>query len=125
MRNFQHKGRWKHILESRLVLVLLGILVLIFAWSVLGFWNKMMETSKNKKIAEAKITELKQEKEKLNSDISKLKTDEGVEESIRDKFGLAKDGEGMIVVVDDKNTASVDNTNSGGRFLNFLKNLFK
>lgn len=125
MRSFQEKKGFKHILESKPVLLFLAILVLVFAWNVFGFWGKMEETRKNKKIAEDKIVELQQEKEKLSSDISKLKTDQGVEESIRDKFGLVKEGENMIVVFDNKDNSAVPlETNTGG-FFSFLKNLFK
>ena len=62
----------------------------------------MEETSKNRDIAELKLVELNKNKDKLISDIENLNTDRGKEASIRDKFGLAKEGEGLIVVVDEK-----------------------
>ena len=124
MKSFQHKRGWKDILQSRPVLVLLGILVLIFAWSVFGFMGKMQITRENRKIAEEKLIELEKQKEKLSSDIAKLKTDEGVEESIRAKFGLVKDGEGVIVIVEDKNPPAVPQQESKG-FWSFFTDLFK
>ena len=85
--------------------------MLFFVWGIIGFMGKMEVTRQNKKIAENKVAELQQEKIKLSSDIAKLKTEGGVEESIRLKFGLAKEGEGLIVVVDDKNSQeeAIDN----------------
>ena len=83
--------------------MLLGVLALMFAYGVIGFMGKMKETSRNRKIAEEKVAELSKQKEKLSSDIGKLQTEEGVEENIREKFGLAKEGEEVIVVVEDKN----------------------
>src|SRR5258708_1811966 len=103
MRSFQQKGVWRNILHSKPVLALLGILLLVFAYGVVGFFGKMRVTVENKNIAEKKVADLEKQKEKLSSDIAKLKTDSGVEESIRDKFGLAKEGEGEIIIVDDKN----------------------
>ena len=123
MRNFQHKRGWKNILESWPVLGLLGVLLFFFAWGVVSFFNKMEITSENAKIAQDKMTELQQQKEKLSTDISNLKTQSGVEASIREKFGLAKDGEGEIVVVDDQTPATTSQSTSGG-FWNFIKNLF-
>ncbi|OGI58108.1 hypothetical protein A3C60_01120 [Candidatus Nomurabacteria bacterium RIFCSPHIGHO2_02_FULL_37_45] len=123
MRNFEQKRGWRNILQSRPILVLLGILVIIFAYGVIGFMGKIQVTRENRKIAENKIAELKQEKDKLTLDIAKLKTDEGVEESIRDKFGLAKEGEGMVVVVENKNKIEIQDTKSGG-FFSFFRNLF-
>ncbi len=111
-------------MESWPVLLFLGILVLIFAWGVIDLTGKMKTTRENRKIIENKVGELEIEKEKLSSDIAKLNTESGIEESIRDKFGLAKEGEGLIVVVEDKEKVEVENEESGW-FLSFLKKLFK
>ncbi len=124
MRNFQQKGGWRNIFESKPFLILLGFFILFFAWSVLGFWNKMQDTSKNKKIVENKVAQLQQQKEKLSKDIDSLKTDEGKEKFFRENLGLAKEGEDMIVVVEDKNSSQNNETDSGG-FWGFLKNWFK
>ncbi|HBA46130.1 hypothetical protein A2W67_02525 [Candidatus Nomurabacteria bacterium RIFCSPLOWO2_02_40_28] len=125
MRNFQRKRGWRNILESWPVLGFLGILMLFFVWGIIGFMGKMEVTRQNKKIAENKVAELQQEKIKLSSDIAKLKTEGGVEESIRLKFGLAKEGEGLIVVVDDKNSQeeAIDNFSPG--FFSFFTKWFK
>ncbi|OGI95703.1 hypothetical protein A2917_00055 [Candidatus Nomurabacteria bacterium RIFCSPLOWO2_01_FULL_42_17] len=127
MKSFQRKRGWRNILQSRPVLVFLGIVVSIFAWAVFGFMGKMQMTIKNRALAENKVAQLSKEKEKLSSDIAKLSTDSGVEESIREKFGLAKEGEGVIVVVEDKNQVEVREEDSGGffSFLFFWKNWFK
>ena len=123
MRNFQQKGRWRNIMQSKIVLILLGIVILIFAWNVLSFWNKMRETEKNKEIVEEKIALLKQQKENYSSEIENLKTDQGKEKFFRESLGLAKDGEGLIIVVEDKNPPVVPEESSP--FWSFLKNLFK
>lgn len=124
MRSFQQKKGFRNILQSRPILALLVILLFVFAWGVMGFMGKMEITIENRKIAEYKVAQLKQEKEKLSSDIAKLNTEGGVEESIREKFGLAKEGEAIIVIVEDKNKPKVEEKNTGG-FFSFLKNWFK
>ena len=125
MRNFQQKNVWRNIMQSKPVLIFLGLLILIIAWSVLGFWNKMGENNKSKKIAEDKVAELKQQKEKLNSDINSLKTAEGKEAVFRENFGLVKEGEDMIVIVEDKNKPQVPLEANTWGFFSFLKNWFK
>ena len=125
MRNFQNgRGAWKNFFYSRPVLIFLGLLVLLFAWGVIGFIGKMQTTRENREIAENKVAELEKQKQLLSADITKLQTEEGVEESIREKFGLVKEGESVIVVVEDKNTSESVDEEKGG-FFNFLKNLFK
>jgi cell division protein FtsB len=124
MRNFQQK-RNKQFWQSWPILIILIILVLIFAWNVFAFWQKMQNTSKNRKIAEEKISQLEQQKERLSNDIAKLNTEKGVEEAIRDKFGLVKEGEGMIVIVEDQNKEVPPIPSKFSRFMSFLGNLFK
>jgi len=124
MRNFQQKRAFRNIIHSRPVLALLGVLVLVFAYGVIGFMGKMEMTIENRKIAENKVADLEKQKEKLSSEISKLNTSEGKEESIREKFPVAKDGEGEIVIVDDQNPPEAPQPASSG-FFSFFKNLFK
>lgn len=111
-------------MESKPFLIVFGLCILFFLWNMVGFFNKMQETEKNKKIAEDKVAELQQQKEKLTSDINSLKTDEGKEKFFRENLGLAKDGEDMIVVVDEKSQPASTNTESGGLW-GFFKNLFR
>ena len=112
-------------MQSRPVLVLLGAIILIFAWSVLGFWNKMEETGKNKQAVENKVAELKEQKEKLLADINSLQTEEGKEKFFRENYGLAKEGENVIVVVEDKTPPAPPKTSFSDGFFSFFKNLFK
>ena len=107
MINFQQTRRRRNILHSKPVLAFLFILVLVFAWGMIGFFGKMRLTKGNRELAETKVAELGKEKQKLSADIARLETESGVEENIRQKFGLAKQGEGLIVVVDDKNPPKV------------------
>lgn len=125
MKSFQAKKGFRRVMESKPALILLGMVVIIFTWNVLGFIGKMQETVKNRKMAEEKIVELQKVKTQLSSDIGKLKTEEGIEEDIREKFGLAKEGEGMILIVDDKNTPSSTKDKVSNGFFSFFKNLFK
>ena len=112
------------MIESWPVLIVLGILVLVFAWGVKDFTEKMLTTRTNKETARQKLRELTEKKEMLSLDIAKLNTESGIEENIREKFGLGKDGEGLIVVVEDKNKPVVVEEKSNW-FISFWKNLFK
>lgn len=105
MRGYGNKKKGNSILYSWPVLVVFAVILLFFAWGVLRFVVKMRDTEKNKRIAALKVEELTKSKEKLSADIESLKTDKGVEANIREKFGFAKEGEELIVVVEDRNTA--------------------
>ncbi len=120
MRNYGKKRSFWNLLHSWPVLALLFILVLFFAWGVIGLVRKMAVTRENRQIAAEKVERLRTEKAKLSGDIDTLNTESGVEKSIREKFGLAKEGEGLIIVVDDKN-APVEKEAEDEGFFSFLK----
>ena len=124
MKSFQRKKGWRDIVQSKPVLFLLAMLVLFFAWGVVGFMGKMQLTIENRKIAEDRLKELQDKKIKLSSDISKLNTEQGIEENIRLKFGLAKEGEGVIVVVPDQDKEEVKEEKPSG-FFSFIKSWFQ
>ncbi|MEI7810165.1 MAG: septum formation initiator family protein [bacterium] len=124
MKKFQEKKKFRDILQSKPVLILFGIILIAFSWNVWGLFTRMQETAKNTKIERDKITELQQRKEKLSEDIANLKTEKGMEENIRDKFGFAKEGEGVVVIVDDKDKNLNEGKSSDG-FFSFFKKIFK
>ena len=125
MRNFERNRGKKSIMESPLALIVLGIIILIFSWSVIRFWGKMAETRKNKEIAEAKTETLREQKGALRADIEKLETDRGKEEFFRENYGLAKEGEEVIIIVDKAPTAEEPERGRISSFLSFFVNLFK
>ncbi|HAS80660.1 MAG: hypothetical protein UR25_C0002G0008 [Candidatus Nomurabacteria bacterium GW2011_GWE1_32_28] len=125
MRNFQKRGKLKNIMQSTPFLIFLGFFIVIFFFSIFNFMNKMEETRKNRETVEQKIKELEESKEKLDLKILKLNTERGVEENIREKFGLAKEGENMILVVEEIEPEIVEKKIESSGFWSFLRNLFK
>ena len=125
MRNFDRKVTWRSIAESRPVLMLLVIVILVFAWSVIRFWSKMEDTERNRRIAEERVMALRDKKDKLTQDISDLNTDEGKEKFFRENYGLAKEGEEVIVVVEDQKEEKAPERLTLTSLIDFLKGLFK
>lgn len=123
MKNFQQSTKLRNVLHSKPVLILFGVLVLFFAWNVIGLMGKMQVTIENKKVAESKLAELKKEKENLSSEISKLQTDSGKEASIRERFPVAKEGESVVVIIEDKNKPTTTDVAPEG-FFSSIKNWF-
>ena len=99
--------------------------MLFFFYNVIKFSVKAFETRENKIIAEEKVAQLQKEKDRLNLEIQRLNTEAGVEENIRNKFALAKDGEGLIIVLDDENPQVQKPQTKIQKFFSFLKNFVK
>ena len=125
MRNFQEKNKFKNFMRSKPVLILLTIILIAFVWNIVNLSVKLQETYKNKNIEQEKISDLENRKAKLSTDIDKLNTDKGKEEVIRENFGMVKDGENVVVIVDDKNATDGESKPKTGGIINFFKNLFK
>ncbi len=123
MKNFQEKPSFVKILESKPALILFFVLLMFFFWSMLNFWEKRNETQKKLDIAENRVLELKENELKLKSDIEKLSNEKGIEASIREKYGLVKEGEQLIVVVEDPNFVPI--TQEKENFITKIKNWFK
>ena len=79
----------------------------------------MQATRENRKIAENKLAELQKKREIFTADVAKLNTESGIEDSIREKFPVVKEGEGLMVVVDEKNT-SIDKSTEKKSFWSYL-----
>lgn len=125
MKNFQEDNFKERLIHSKVFLFILLFFVLLFFYNVIKLSVKAFETRENKIIAEEKVAQLQKEKDRLNLEIQRLNTEAGVEENIRNKFALAKDGEGLIVVLDDENPQVQKSQTRLQKFFYFLKNLVK
>lgn len=127
MNSFQDKkSDWRKLLESWPSLVILSLLLVFFAINIILFLGKMIEARKSRDIAENKVTELLDKKDQLHTEINTLNTDKGKESLIREKFGLAREGEGMIVVINPKKNEEVEgNQEKQSNFFSFFNRLFK
>ena len=62
----------------------------------------------------------------MSSNIARLKTDEGKEEIIREKYQVAKEGEKMIIIVDeDRKEKPIEQEVVSHGFWNSIKKIFK
>ncbi|OGG59869.1 hypothetical protein A2765_04775 [Candidatus Kaiserbacteria bacterium RIFCSPHIGHO2_01_FULL_56_24] len=100
MYRFEQRRDPTRLLWRRLWAVLLLGLVVIGLRGVWGVYNKAQESHQLRIEAEAKLGDLKQREAELRADISMLRTDSGVEEELRERYDLAKDNEGVVVIVE-------------------------
>lgn len=100
MSQFNRKNKY-NFWHSPLALIVLFCILILFIYNVIGLLEKQRETAKKKNLILANIETLRQREDILNKDIEKLKTEEGVEEMIREKYQVVKEGEKMVVIVDE------------------------
>ena len=124
MFDFYEKRKIKQLLYSWPVLFLLAVLFILLLNGVWGVYEQEKETRINKNQRLLYLEELKERKNVLQEEIDRLKTPRGMEEEIRQKFEVAREGEGVIVIVDapDSEGDRKINGHKGilNRFLDFI-----
>lgn len=119
MHDFQKKKRIRKIMYSPITLTILAILFAILTSGVWGVYNKMKLSIKNLEKEETEKAKLESRKANLATSIEYLKTEQGIENEIRTKFRAVKDGEKIVVIVEDKDstTTQIDTSTSSKSLL--------
>lgn len=103
MRELQGRRRARRLFYSKTTIFVLLVILVILARSAWGMYEKNQLASYHREKSEEELLELKNRVENLSANVSRLKTDRGVEEEIRKNFSVSKDGEYVITVIDPAN----------------------
>ena len=109
MRDFQRKRTIRKVLYSRGAIVAVLVLLILVAKAAWSVYSKESESRRRLDSAAADLVALQSRERKLRENIDRLKTPEGMEAQIREQFQVAKPGERMVVLVDEKKN---DKTNA-------------
>ncbi len=112
MREFKDKRKRKEKLYSSWSVLALFAISLFLAKDVWNIYQKEIESASLDSDSKAKLQSLSAQADQLNSNIKKLSTDAGIDEELRQKYGVVKPGEEMIVVVPDNSTTTSTSTES-------------
>ncbi len=124
MLEFQAKKRVRRIFFSKGAVALLILVVLLMARATWNVFKKEQASAANAAEAARELSKMQSRENVLTSEISRLSTDEGVEEEIRSKYSVIKPGENMIVIVDPQATSTPPAAapqSLWGRFTNLFK----
>lgn len=100
MYRFEQRRDPTRLMWRRLLAAGLLILLAIGVRGVWGVYHKAQESRELRIEAEATLHDLQAREAELRSDISMLRTERGVEEELRERYDLAKDNEGVVVIVE-------------------------
>jgi len=125
MMEFQEKRRLRRFLYSKITLTLLVILILIVADAVWNIYQKQALSKANLAKTAAVYESLQAREKMLSSEIERLQTESGTEEEIREKYGLVKPGEEVIVVVDKDDNSDNHSTSTPISFWQKVKDWLK
>ncbi len=117
MREFKKRrtGRAEIMRYGMGFLGLLALVAIAFvagraAW---GMYGKFAEAAGARAGAEAELTELQDRHKKIQTEVDSLSSPRGLEAEVRERYGVAKPGEGEIRVVRQSTTTEIVRQNPG------------
>ena len=106
-------------------IILLLIPIGFLAVSVYERFEKEREVAKKRELREAELDELKGRAAALESRVERLESDRGIEAEIRDRFDVVKEGEQVVVILDNEDVSTGSNQSEQEEvkesFLDWLK----
>ncbi len=100
MREFQERKKNKQRLYSIWSLVGLLLVIGLFTKAVVNVYEKAKSTRQDLERLEAQKNDIESRYNSITKESDSLKTNDGLESVIRQKFDVAKKGEGVIVIID-------------------------
>ena len=101
--DFRKKRQLKRILYSTGALVVLGVIVFFLGHATWDVYQKAKVTDERRQEALNELSRLKKQEATLQDQLKRLQTDRGVEEEVRTKFNVAKEGEKVVTIVSPQN----------------------
>lgn len=95
-------------IRSPFTTLILTVLVAIVLVSFVSILRKQFITEKNKQTALLEQQKFEQQKQLLEKETEHLNTSFGVEQVLREKFGVIKAGEQAVVIVEKKESVEND-----------------
>jgi cell division protein FtsB len=98
----------------------------LFTYSAIGAYHKSRLASEKMDLAQQNMNNFEDQKNKLVTELENANTDFGREKALREKFNVIKEGEQVIILVDDKNdTNSQEIIEKKSQFIQFFDDIFK
>lgn len=114
--------RFKLYGQRTLVVLALSGITFLFLRGAVRMYDRYAEASDARAAAVAEAQALRDREADLSEKIASLSSDRGIEEELRRRYGVAREGEGVIEVVDTPPPPAVE-SRSGG-FLGWLRDIF-
>lgn len=125
MLGFQEKRNLRRILYSKITLIVLAALFLLMLQATWGVWGKARETRLLKDRHEKTLAELKDRAAALQAEVDRLTSERGIEEEVRSKFDVGREGESVLIITDPKDDLEDTETRERSGFWSSFSDLFR
>ncbi len=125
MFDFFERRKFRRLMYSKVALLCLLFVVVFLAKGVWDVYSKEREASRLVRERQAELKDIEARQTALVAELKKLSTARGIEEELRQKYEVAREGEKVIVLVDPPKEDSPHATESSKGFWGWFKSLFK
>lgn len=109
MRSTYREAQRNSMIVSGIALTLLLVVFGAFLKATVGVYQKERLARAQRELIEERVYTLEERRATLSRDLERLETERGVEEEIREKFRVVKEGEQLLILVDENQTANARN----------------
>lgn len=106
MREFQEKRKFKKIIHSSWLQIILGIIFAALVFSTVKVYKKSRISVQKSAEIKDELIKLEKRNAELAAEAARLESESGQEGEIRKRFDVAKPGEKILVIID-KNSEDV------------------
>jgi cell division protein FtsB len=117
MLGVRRKYRIRRFFGSGVAFVVMLALLVLLVQAGAGMFAKAREAREKRDVAAAELERLEARETDLKSEIARLSSDRGVEEELRDRFFVAKEGEKIAVVADGASSGDSGTEEEGSKSL--------
>ncbi len=105
MNIFDNKRKFRKMAYSKIVSVGLIVVCAMLVNGLFNIYGKARESLDRKNFSAQSLLKLNNREEKLRREIERLDTRVGLEEELRSRYSFSKEGERVIVILDDSDTS--------------------
>jgi cell division protein FtsB len=99
--SLKHRQKlWHRVMLSWVTIIVLLLISILLTKSLWGIYNKNKQSNIRATQAKADLEKLTERKESLETNLANIKSTNGIEAELRDKFDVGKDGERLLVIID-------------------------
>jgi|SRR3989344_5256272 len=96
------------IFRTHWKIAILIILVLFAGRTVFNIYGRYQDSRASLALAEKELAAIENKKAVLEKSTAELKTEQGIEEAIRQKYQVTKNGERLIVIINDEQKKPIE-----------------
>lgn len=101
MFDFHEKRKIRNVVYSKASIGLVLLLTAVLSFSVYERFTVEGEMAEKREIKERELEELRHRSALLEAKVEHLKNDRGIEEELRSRFDVAKEGEQVVILLDE------------------------